>query len=139
MKFNLRKFSALVVLLLVISVGFNIAAALSDGAEPGSDQDPLVSKGYVDGVVAKNMEEITKLKQQLEELKNQQPSGGSAGFEVLTLEIGQTLLPGSGSELILRSGSAKAVEGTNGKLADVTSAKDVLKGTAAVINHLLIS
>ncbi len=139
MKFNMRKFSILLVLLLMISLGFNIVTVFSEGVEPGSDQDPLVSKSYVDDIIAKNTAEVTQLKQQLAELKNQQQSGGSAGFVVLTVEAGQTLLPGSGTELILRSGKATGVEGSNGKLADVTSAKDLAKGTAAVINHLLIS
>lgn len=147
MKFKLRKFSIILVILLIISVSFNIAAALTDGAEPGSDQDPLISKSYVDEMAADNAAEVTQLKQQLEEmskqleeLKNQQQSGGPAGFEVLTLEIGQTLLPGGGTEIILRSGKATGVSGQNGdNLADVTSAKDLLKGAAIVTNHLLIS
>ncbi len=140
MKFKLRRFSILLVLLLIISVGFNIAAALSDGAEPGSEQDPLISKGYVDEIMAKNAAEVAQLKQQLEELKNQQQSGGSEGFVVLNMKTGQTLLPGSGTEIILRSGKAAAVSGQNGdNLADVTAGKDLVKGAAVVINHLLIS
>ena len=160
MKFKLHKFSIILVLFLVISVGFNIAAALTDGAEPGSDQDPLISKSYVDDIMANSAAEVALLKQQLEEqkqqseelkkqsdeqkkqideLKAQLQSGGSEGFVVLTLEIGQTLLPGSGTELILRSGKATGVPGQNGDLADVTSAKDLAKGTSVVKNHLLIS
>lgn len=140
MKFKLRKFSILLVLLLIISVGFNIAAALSDGAEPGSEQDPLISKSYVDEIVANNTAEVAQLKQQMEELKNQQQSGGSEGFVVLNMKTGQTLLPGGGTEIILRSGKAAAVSGQNGdNLADVTAGKDLVKGAAVVINHLLIS
>lgn len=168
MKFSFQKFSIILVLLLVISVGFNIAAALTDGAEPGSEQDPLISKSYVDDIMAKNSAEVAALKQQLEEfklkseeskkqydelklqsedylkqlgeLKTQIQSGGSEGFIVLTLETGQTLLPGGGTELILRSGTAVGVAGQNGDtLADVTSAKDLVKGAAVVKNHLLIS
>ncbi len=140
MKFKLRRFSILLVLLLIISVGFNIAAALSDGAEPGSEQDPLISKGYVDEIMAKNAAEVAQLKQQLEELKNQQQSGGSEGFVVLNMKTGQTLLPGSGTEIILRSGKAAAVSGQNGdNLADVTAGKDLVKGAAVEKNHLLIT
>ena len=140
MKFKLHKFSIIVVFLLVISIGFNIATAITDGAEPGSEQDPLISKSYVDEVMATNAAEVTLLKQQVEELKTQLQSGGSEGFIVLTMEKGQTLLPGGGTELILRSGTATAVAGQNGdNLADVTSAKDLVVGTAVVKNHLLIS
>jgi len=147
MKFKLHKFSIIIVLLLLISIGFNIATAITDGAEPGSEQDPLISKSYVDDVMAKNAAEVALLKQQVEqqknqidELKNQLQSGGSEGFIVLALEKGQTLLPGGGTELILRNGVATAVSGQNGdNLADVTSAKDLVKGAAVVVNHLLIS
>ena len=140
MKFKLHRFSIILVLLLVISIGFNIATAVTDGtAEPGSEQDPLITKGYVDEIMEINAAEIAKLKQQLEDLKNQQQSGGSEGFAVLTLETGQTLLSGAGTELVLRSGKATGVTGKDGNLADVTSAKDLTKGTAVVVNHLLIS
>lgn len=154
MKFKMYKFSFLLVLLLVISIGFNIATAVTVGVEPGSEQDPLISKSYVDDIMASNTAEVAILKQQLEEqkqqleeqkqqmveLKMQLQSVSSEGFVVLTLEAGQTLLPGGGTELILRSGKATGVSGQNGdNLADVTSAKDLVKGASVVINHLLIS
>ncbi|NJD03715.1 MAG: hypothetical protein FIA99_14220 [Ruminiclostridium sp.] len=140
MKFNLNKFSIILGFLLAISVGLNIATALTDSVEPGSEQDPLISKSYVDVEVTSLKQQLEDQKKQIDELKNQLQSGGSGGFIVQILEIGQTLLPGGGTELILRSGKATGVSGVNGdNLADVTSAKDLVKGASVVINHLLIS
>lgn len=136
----MRKFAIVFLIVLVISLYFNIVAAVSNtGAEPGSEQDPLVPKSYVDKVVSQYMSDLANLKTQVEALKNQQPTGGSQGFTVITLEAGKTLLTGSGAELVLRSGKATAVAGTEGNLSDVTSAKDLAKGSAVTLNHLLIS
>lgn len=131
----------------------------ADGTNPGSEADPVVTlsyvelkaeqtKYYIDSLIEKNNQDIASLKTQLEQ-KNQeilklqeaigQQSGGSDGFVVVMLTKGQTLLTGSGTELIVRSGNITAIKGTNGALADVTAAKDINSGEAVALNHLLIS
>lgn len=60
-----------VILLLVISLSLNIVFAVGQGEEPGSDQDPIVSKSYVDAAVAQLTAQVQLLLEQNGELKNQ--------------------------------------------------------------------
>jgi hypothetical protein len=98
----------------------------ADIGEPGSQTDPIVSKSYVDKM-------FLELKQYVESKK-----GDSVTLEIIYLEKGQKLIGDKGTEIILRSGSAKIVDSIYGGLADVTSGKDLKKGENAPQNHLLI-
>lgn len=82
-----------------------------DPALPGSEQDPLVSRSYVD----------SKMR-----------------MTVVEVPAGKKLLGGAGTEMVVRSGSATAIDTVLGGLSDVTGAKDLRKGDAAPANHLLI-
>lgn len=62
-----------------------------------------------------------------------------SGFVVVEVPAGKTILLNGGSEAIVRSGSATAVGGTYGGLADVTSGADLKAGAAVTNQHLLIS
>ncbi len=62
-----------------------------------------------------------------------------SGFVVVEVPAGKTILLNGGSEAIVRSGSATAVGGTYGGLADVTSGADLKTGAAITNQHLLIS
>lgn len=66
---KLRFFLTVGILLLVVSIGFNIAFALPGTPEPGSDQDPLITKGYVDQTIGRLNQSILNLQSQLDELK----------------------------------------------------------------------
>lgn len=80
--------------------------------EPGSDADPLVTKSYVDQFV-----QVT----------------------VVNLKAGQTLVAEAGTEIVLRSGEATAVEAGGNGLADVTAGRDLTRGMPVPTNHLLIA
>jgi len=89
---------------------------------PGSEQDPLVSKSYVDS--------------KIEALLSQLSTG--AQMEVVELPAGQKLIARAGTELIVRSGSAVVIDSELGGLCDVTAGKDLRKGENAPANHLLL-
>ncbi|MEN6315786.1 MAG: SH3 domain-containing protein [Clostridiaceae bacterium] len=59
------------ILLLVISLSLNIVSAVGQGAEPGSDQDPIVSKSYVDAAIAQLSIKVQSLLDQNNVLTNQ--------------------------------------------------------------------
>jgi len=59
-----------VIILLVLSLGLNIVQALNPNAEPGSAQDPIVSKSYVDAEIAKLTAKIDALANQNTQLTN---------------------------------------------------------------------
>ena len=84
-----------------------IAATAAVGAasyEPGSSEDPIVTKSYVDS--------------QIEALKK---SGGSTVvFEPVSVAEGKSLIGGTGTELILRSGGALAIAKGQDGIPDVT-------------------
>ena len=140
MKNHFRILFGIILLLLVISICFNIALAASDEKpEPGSEQDPLVSKSYVDTNVEKYELELQQLREEITALKENGQGAGSKGFEAVSVDAGRVLSTGSGSEIVLRTGKAVAVKGENGGLSDTTSAKDLTDGMAITYNHLLIS
>ncbi|SHM58585.1 hypothetical protein SAMN05660826_01415 [Caldanaerovirga acetigignens] len=114
-------------LILIFLVGYGIGMA--NVGEPGSQDDPLVTKSYVDKVVS-------ELKSYLDESSSGNQSIGT--FEVVYLEKGDRLVAGKGAEIILRSGIAKVVDSENGGIADVTDGKDLRRNERAPQNHLLI-
>lgn len=99
-------------LVMGILVGwFGKGFAAGDPALPGSEQDPLVTRSYVDGKFT---------------------------MAVVEIPAGKQLLGSAGTEIILRSGSATAIDTKSGGLSDVTAGKDLKMGDAAPANHLLI-
>jgi len=109
-------------LAIILSV-FAVTAAVSAAADPpGSQGDPVVTKSYVDSQIAQIRGE-----------------GGTSGtFIVVEVRAGQKLLGGGGTEIILRSGEATAIDnGANG-IADITDGKDLMTGHVVGLNHLLL-
>lgn len=114
---------AAIVLTVVIAIfGLTLVVGAA-AADPGSETDPLVSKSYVDA--------------QISQLKS--GSGSSAAsFKPVMLTAGQKLIGEEGTEVILRSGEAMAIDnGANG-VSDVTGAADLMTGYWVSQNHLLI-
>ncbi|NLT47887.1 MAG: hypothetical protein GXX92_05675 [Clostridiales bacterium] len=111
------------VLIVAIALIVTTVAVGAAGYEPGSPEDPVVTKSYVDA-------QIAALK-----------GGGQASasvFQPVFVEKGKNLIGGEGTELILRSGGALAIAKGQDGLSDVTEGKD-LAGTLAVTrNHLLL-
>ena len=144
-----------ILFMLVLCLSFMSVAFASSGVgiEPGSEQDPIVAKSYVDekfatlarensnlkSLVQQQQKTIEQLSKDVNDLRNNPGSGGaSAAFEVVVLEYGQTLYTGDGTEIVLRSGKAKAIKGEYGGLSDVTSANDIEDGADISPNHLII-
>jgi hypothetical protein len=79
--------------------------------EPGSPEDPLISKSYFDR---------------------------HTGLHVVTVPAGAMLACEAGTEVVLRSGKATAVGGALGGLSDVTAGRDLQTGQPVAANHLII-
>ena len=128
-------------------------------ANPGTDADPIVAKSYVDEKFTQSQQQVQTLQQQVQTMQQQAqtlqqqvqtlqqqlaglPSGsGSGQYAVLNLKAGQKLLTGENTEIIVRTGTCKAISGTQGNMADLTSdnANDLPAGTAIPNNHLIFS
>jgi uncharacterized protein HemX len=69
MKRGYKVAAVAVLVMLVISIGLNIALAGNQQADPGSDQDPIVSKSYVDAVFSQLSSKVQLLLEQYDAMK----------------------------------------------------------------------
>lgn len=61
---------AAIIILLAVSLSLNIVSAVNQTAVPGSDQDPIVSRSYVDAAFNELSAKIQMLMEQNDALKN---------------------------------------------------------------------
>lgn len=115
--FKLQK----IIFALVFGAVFTVLLAAAD---PGSADDPLISRSYIDSVLMPQVKEAISQ---------------SSSFEVVSLPGGKTLICDAGCELIIRMGSALIVSTPKGGIADVTGGSDLPNGVSAPSNHLLIA
>ncbi len=103
-------------------------------AEPGTEDDPLISKSYIENQV------IPRLEQYIESRIAEIRAGGSNvdSFKVVEATKGQEIICLAGAELILRMGKATIIATEKGGLADTTAGYDLANGTEMPSNHLLI-
>ncbi|PCL91520.1 hypothetical protein [Paenibacillus lautus] len=123
--------------LAILSIGILSASILNtpaDGAgtTPGTTDDPVVTKSYVD--------------QQIQQALNgggggttnpTQPSQGADEVKNVALKPGKILIADAGTEFIVRSGNAVIYTEVASGVADLTDGKDLLNGETAPKNHLL--
>jgi len=147
---------------LAIGVGVWVGSVYSNTAigagtsQPGTADDPVVTKSYVDQQIQKALGGGVSTGSANSSGSNSGSTGtgntGSTGVdtslpplvsgasdavEIVTVKPGQQLIGKSGAEFIVRSGKAVIVsEGTNG-VADLTDGIDLTNGQAAPTNHLL--
>ncbi len=134
----------------VIIVGTLCCMLVTATGEAGysTKDDPLVSLSYVE----KMREEIkTEVKAEMEaklaqlvrdEVAKQSQGGGSSStsyeYENVALKLGERLMPKGSCELLLRSGSAKAVcPSTSQTLTDKTTDLSLANGATILKNHLI--
>ena len=138
-----QKFAKIIAISLVFSV---LCFGVIVQAQPGTPDDPLVSRSYVDNRIAALEAQIAQLSALLEAngvvITGGTPSGYFPTvqrelFTVVRAEPGMVLIGGASTEIILRAGEATVIAGPNG-LANVTSGVDVMNGQAVQLNHLLI-
>ncbi len=95
--------------LVISTLTLNVADAAGSA---GSEADPLVSQSYVDSRLS---------------------------YSPLQLTQGQKLYGKEGTEIIMRSGVATAIDnGANG-VSDVTMGSDLMTGDTVALNHMLIT
>lgn len=113
-----------------------VVTVLTVFADPGGNDDPVVSLSYIQNKV------IPELKAYVDS-KISGSSGGAeevqpSVFEVVELSEGSELVCGKGTELILRMGSASVSANDKGGIADTTAGYDLSDGMPMPSNHLLI-
>ncbi|MGI6751238.1 MAG: hypothetical protein ACOX4U_01280 [Anaerovoracaceae bacterium] len=124
MKKNQRKIITIAVVVLTLTVA--TAAVWANTYEPGSQDDPVVTKSYVDG-------KISELKSAISVGNGEMPS-----FTAVKIPAGKKLIGGEGAEFILRSGEAKAIDNGIDGVSDITGGSDLKTGQDIARNHLLL-
>lgn len=139
----MKKRSWLAPLLVVVMIFGAMNMTVSVAAEPGSDQDPLVTLSYLNDTFLKTILEKVdqKIAARNTEIVKQlggQTSGAEAAntFTVVTLTQGQILTGDIGCEVMLRVGTAACVSPSAPGLIDETSAGTLNNGSALEKNHL---
>lgn len=123
-----KKIKISIAVFILVFTSVLVSKTFADSSsDPGSINDPIVTKSYVD-------EQIRQL------VLSGGGSGGQATNEIATVKLnaGDILVAGSGTEVILRTGKAVAYgDGSNG-IPDVTGGVDIKIGSNIPSNHQLI-
>ncbi|MCL2016612.1 MAG: hypothetical protein FWG68_10245 [Defluviitaleaceae bacterium] len=126
-------------MVIMYLVGVHSAGVIAN-AQPGTADDPLVSRSYVDRRIAELEALILQLETPAQPPEPPAPAPAAVNrelFEVIRANAGSILLGGASTEIILRAGEASVVAGPNG-LANVTAGWDIMNGQAVPLNNLLI-
>jgi len=130
-------------LLIVVMILGAMNMTVSVAAEPGSDQDPLVTLSYLNEtflntILEKVDQKIAARNTEIVKQLGDQTSGAEAAntFSVVTLTQGQILTGDIGCEVMLRVGTAACVSPSAPGLIDETSAGTLNNGGALEKNHL---
>lgn len=162
MKFKRQTKLALLICVILGCTALVIASAAGSG-EPGSDADPLVTKSYVDQQIARLSSQISGgsagsgnvdsgtvsqlqtdvgdlTKFVIDALTDIENIKGRTSYSVVKAAKGQTILLSEGTEVILRSGSATAINGSSGdRLLDATAGREIQAGASIDAQHIVIS
>lgn len=128
------------------------AEGASAGSQPGTADDPVVTKSYVDQQIQKALQggTVTTPVVTATPIVTSPPSPTSVPVATATpnqnvsnesvivdVKPGQTLIASAGAEFIVRSGKAVIYSQDSNGVADLTDGKDLTNGLAAPSNHLL--
>ena len=113
-------FIIFIVLAGLLVCGYAVLAEVPGTGTPGSDSDPLVSKSFVE----KYIQDFVK--------------NSSGDWQIVQLSSGKVLSCGSGTEFVVRSGKAVAVDSTGNGISDLTDGINVMAGQTVAKNHLFL-
>lgn len=141
----------------IVLASVALVGAFSASATGGDQTDPLITLSYltqvvtpellnkVDEQVAANEQAlIDKVDAAIAEYSAEMEQtlggtgGGSASYTLVTLASDELLCPGAGSEILLRTGTAKAVSGKVPLMLDSTSGSTMGIGGTLQANHLYV-
>lgn len=121
---------------IFIATAATLAAVTAFGAA-GTESDPLVSKSYVDDKINQVLEIVNGGSVSTDGNIAPAAAAGSS-YTPVYASVGQIVLGGEGTEIILRSGKANIyIEGVDG-LVDTTTGKNLTTGDTASANHMMI-
>ncbi|MNO28386.1 hypothetical protein D3C76_182790 [compost metagenome] len=112
------------------------------GSQPGTADDPVVTKSYVDQQIQKALTGGTGTAPVATATPSPSsaptaPTTSSNESVIVDVKPGQTLIASAGAEFIVRAGKAVIYSQDTNGVADLTDGKDLANGVAAPSNHLL--
>ncbi|UMZ75088.1 hypothetical protein [Natranaerofaba carboxydovora] len=125
--------------------------------EPGSEDDPLLTKSYIDEVLIPELEENFEEmigeyidREELDKEEAEEPDiDGEEGeeveegksfdvFEIVELEEDERLIAGESAEIISRTGEGVIMDSDSGGISDLTKGVDLREGDDVPLNHHLL-
>ncbi|QJC53793.1 hypothetical protein HGI30_21210 [Paenibacillus albicereus] len=123
----------------------------SVGTVPGTADDPVVTKSYVDQKIAEALKggavaptstpSPTQSPTSAPTATPGSSAGGSTddgGIKVINVPAGKTLIAADGAEVVVRGGKAVAYSPDSNGIADVTDGVDIKSGASVPQNHLIL-
>lgn len=122
----------------IVSIGLCVVSIFCLGSntfsEPGAEDDPLVTKSYVE----KRIEQLKYYIDQKTANLGNNDEQSTTELEVVELESGESIIGMAGTEIILRGGKGQVIAGELGGLSDITGGLDLKMGDIVPANHLMI-
>ncbi|SHH48608.1 hypothetical protein [Tepidibacter thalassicus] len=140
MKKSILKNKALIAVVVSSIVLTTTYIAKASDFEPGSKDDPIITKSYLDDQISKIKEYLDDKLRLFKEDKEfaETINGNSSSLEIVEIKKGQKIILHEGSQIILRAGKASIIDSEQGGIADLTKGVDLVKGQLVPKNHLLM-
>ncbi|AOZ93224.1 hypothetical protein [Paenibacillus crassostreae] len=121
----------------------NTASGAGSTTQPGTSDDPVVTKSYVDQQIQKALgggSTITTPSTTVPAPSTptgNSPASSSDTIVIVDVKPGEKLIASAGAEFIVRNGKAIMYSQDTSGAADLTEGKDIVNGQAVATNHLL--
>lgn len=107
------------------------------GTTPGTADDPVVTKSYVDQAIQQAIGGGGSSSTPSTPSTGETSGGSSDEVKIVEVKPGKILIASAGTEFIVRSGKAVVYSADTNGVADLTDGKDIANGGTVVNNHLL--
>lgn len=123
---NMKKkiLAAALAALALVSITFTVSY---------TTDDPLITESYLNNVF------FQKVKEYIASNTSSDGTVRSAGFELASVDKGETFVASAGCEFIIRQGSAEVVVSSLGGVSDVTDGVDIISGELPSNHHFVIA
>ncbi|GGH32901.1 hypothetical protein [Paenibacillus segetis] len=110
--------------------------------QPGTADDPVVTKSYVDQQIQQALKggggSTTTPTAPPTPSTGGSDSSATEDMKIVDVKPGQILIASAGTEFIVRAGKAVVYSEDKNGISDLTDGKDIIGGNAVVNNHLLL-
>lgn len=107
------------------------------GTTPGTADDPVVTKSYVDQAIQQALGNGGSSSPSAPSAGDSDSSSSNEGIKIVEVKPGKILIASAGAEFIVRAGKAVVYSADANGVADLTDGKDIPNGGTVTNNHLL--